>query len=435
MLGSGDNPDKRQDLSIQDAPVCKQGQKLVYGVSKEESVLVKCDLDADPADVSFHWTFSSSSSGKRMDVTKGVSSSYVHSVINFMPHSDDDYGTLLCWGTNSVGIQRKPCAVTIMPAGPPDSVINCSQVNATEEGMFIECIPGILDGGMSPPVFIGEIYDLETRTLRANLTSSSGSPAFVVRGLPGGTAFRVLVYASNGKGWSAPHILMAHTLIPAEKVTAGVQAMTIIRPVLGVLIGVMVALVIAAVVTVLLLRCRKGKRSKSSEKEQLEDKSLTSLKKDHEETLDTEEKEPDIIPAATVFSGYGVSTEKMMPWTTEAARYSAAVPPKENTESLGSHRTASLKKEPGEVTHAELSFPKSATVLPNPGTGILRMTAPCQSAQTPETPTEYARIDFHRTLRPVPEDHALGLTGEEPEDEGGSACETPLMSNRRESTV
>ncbi|XP_064469303.1 neural cell adhesion molecule 1-like isoform X2 [Ornithodoros turicata] len=419
-------------LRVKYAPVCKSEQKLVYGVSKQESVSVRCDLDADPADVSFRWSFNSSSTGKRMDITKGISSSYSHSIVSFMPHTNDDYGTLLCWGTNAVGIQREPCVFTIVPAGPPDSVINCSQINATEDGMSIECTEGHWDGGMSPPIFVAEVYELESGTLYANLSSPSGIPAFVIRNLPGGTTFRVHVYATNPKGRSAPHVVMTHTLRPAEKFT-GVQGMIIIRPVLGVLIGVVIALVIAAVVVAIFLRCKKVKRGKSPEKEHLEDKSLTLLKKDPDESVDMEEKGPDIIPATTIFSGYDVATEKVMSLTAGTDTYTVAAPLKESLESLGSHRTSSPKRDPSEVTYAELTFPKGVTLVPTSGTGTLRRTAPCQSSQMQDSPTEYARIDFHRTLRPVPGN--LGLTGEELEDEGGATCETPLMSNRRESTV
>ncbi|CAN8014761.1 unnamed protein product, partial [Ixodes persulcatus] len=251
-------------LRVKYAPVCKTGQKWVYGVSKQESVSVRCDLDADPSEASFHWVFNSSLTGKRTDVVQGVSSSGSRSVVSYLPKTDDDYGTLLCWGTNSVGIQRDPCAFAIVPAGLPDSVINCSQINATESGMSLECVEGPWDGGMSSPVFVAEVYDLESGSLKSNLSSLPGTPAFVVRGLPGGASFRVLVYATNGKGRSAPFILMAHTLRPAEKFTAGVQGMIVIRPVLGVLIGVVIALVIAAIVVIIFIRCKKHGRSKGN---------------------------------------------------------------------------------------------------------------------------------------------------------------------------
>lgn len=43
--------------------------------------------------------------------------------------------------------------------GPPDAVHNCSQINATEDGMTIECAPGAWDGGLSNPLFTAEVYE------------------------------------------------------------------------------------------------------------------------------------------------------------------------------------------------------------------------------------------------------------------------------------
>lgn len=425
-------------LRVKYAPVCKTGQKWVYGVSKEESVSVRCDLDADPVEASFHWVFNSSTTGKRRDVVHGVSASGARSVLNYEPITDDDYGTLYCWGTNSVGIQRDPCPFTIVPSRPPDGVINCSQINATENGMSLECLEGPWDGGgMSPAVFVAEVYELDSDILRANLSSSTGRASFLVRGLPGGTSFRVLVYATNGKGRSASFSLIAHTLKPAEKFTAGAQGMIVIRPFLGVLIGIVIALVIAAIVVIIIIRCKRLGRPKCTEKERLEDKSLTLLKKDPDESVDLEEKGPDIIPATTVFAGYDAAREKMIVLSSGMDSYSSSVPVKGCLDNFGNHRTGSPKKDGSEVTYAELSFPKAAgmAVVPVTGGGTLRRTALHSPLppQLPDPPTEYARIDFHRTLRPVPGN--LGLTGDELEDEGGSTCETPLMASRRESTV
>ena len=39
--------------------------------------------------------------------------------------SDLDYGTLLCWATNPVGKQLRPCTYTVFPAGKPDTVAQC----------------------------------------------------------------------------------------------------------------------------------------------------------------------------------------------------------------------------------------------------------------------------------------------------------------------
>lgn len=54
---------------IPDAPVCTATTVLIAGASLEESISVPCRIIADPSDVTFEWTFSSS--GERFEVPHG----------------------------------------------------------------------------------------------------------------------------------------------------------------------------------------------------------------------------------------------------------------------------------------------------------------------------------------------------------------------------
>ena len=40
-----------------DSPRCRAGQKQIYGAAKFEEVLVRCQVEASPADVTFRWSF------------------------------------------------------------------------------------------------------------------------------------------------------------------------------------------------------------------------------------------------------------------------------------------------------------------------------------------------------------------------------------------
>lgn len=42
---------------------------------------------------------------------------FVSSVVTYTPVTELDYGTLLCWATNSIGSQRVPCVYHIIAAG------------------------------------------------------------------------------------------------------------------------------------------------------------------------------------------------------------------------------------------------------------------------------------------------------------------------------
>lgn len=35
----------------------------------------------------------------------------------YTPKGERDYGTLACWGTNSIGKQMEPCLFQVVPAG------------------------------------------------------------------------------------------------------------------------------------------------------------------------------------------------------------------------------------------------------------------------------------------------------------------------------
>ena len=37
--------------------------------------------------------------------------------VMFSPHHELDYGTILCWAENELGVQEEPCTFHIIPAG------------------------------------------------------------------------------------------------------------------------------------------------------------------------------------------------------------------------------------------------------------------------------------------------------------------------------
>lgn len=52
-----------------DSPVCAESTVSVVGASLDESISVPCRVNADPPDVEFEWSFSSS--GERYEVPHG----------------------------------------------------------------------------------------------------------------------------------------------------------------------------------------------------------------------------------------------------------------------------------------------------------------------------------------------------------------------------
>lgn len=55
--------------SIPDSPVCASSSLTVVGASLDESISVPCRVNADPPDVEFEWSFSTS--GERFEVPHG----------------------------------------------------------------------------------------------------------------------------------------------------------------------------------------------------------------------------------------------------------------------------------------------------------------------------------------------------------------------------
>uniref|UniRef100_A0A1B0DND5 Uncharacterized protein n=1 Tax=Phlebotomus papatasi TaxID=29031 RepID=A0A1B0DND5_PHLPP len=119
------------------SPVCSASNVGIVGASLEESVTIPCRVSADPAIVDFEWTFSSS--GERFEVPPGHyvtmqdtqsighgDSSHTEmdvqnsietvSELVYTPKNERDYGTLACWGKNSIGKQADPCIFQVVPA-------------------------------------------------------------------------------------------------------------------------------------------------------------------------------------------------------------------------------------------------------------------------------------------------------------------------------
>ncbi|XP_037797703.1 protein turtle homolog B-like [Penaeus monodon] len=182
-------------LRVKYSPVCRNEQMTYHGAARYEQVNIPCELDAFPEPHSFRWTFNNSGESVEIPQTK-IHRLGSRSTVSYTPNTELDYGTLLCWGTNSVGLQRHPCVFHVFPAGRPDPVHNCSGFNLSETVVNVRCVAGF-DGGL-PQTFVLELYEPHTNILVANATSMV--PRFVVGGLQHGMTFTAVVYSSNGKG-------------------------------------------------------------------------------------------------------------------------------------------------------------------------------------------------------------------------------------------
>ncbi|KAG8182360.1 hypothetical protein JTE90_010125 [Oedothorax gibbosus] len=307
MAGNSEGPSVSEylHLLVQYSPVCKQADPKVYGVARTENVNVTCEVEADPPDVNFRWSLNNTL--ETVNLQKWWSEGS-RSVLSYTPRTLAGYGLLLCWGSNAIGGQREPCVAKIIPAGAPESPKECSVTNQSSHSLSVECDPGY-DGGL-PQTFHLELYNSVVEHLAANLTKTD-TPAFKVHTLPPGTAFVLVLYASNGKGKSNSVALMASTLPPPERRTE--EDMTSFSPLLGILIGVVAVLVIVTIVIIIIIRFQSSRgRSKDSAVQDESTRCETPLKKELEDSQE-DRKGPDIIPFANETEVYftGGATEQM----------------------------------------------------------------------------------------------------------------------------
>ncbi|XP_052133369.1 uncharacterized protein LOC113217719 [Frankliniella occidentalis] len=226
--------------SVFDAPVCRSAVPVVVGASLDETVRVHCAVDADPKDVRFTWRLTNNADTFEVSPQKTGPHNATTSELRYQPESDKDYGTLTCWGRNSVGGQSDPCVFRVIPAMRPSPVHNCTLRSAAASNgsslqllapvpasgtsnalgghqgggldtpppgsgvLDVECMAGP-DGGLQQTFHL-EAY--ESRTMRLRYNVSAPEPAFRLdpgQLLPARTpTLHLVLYASNAKGRSQP---------------------------------------------------------------------------------------------------------------------------------------------------------------------------------------------------------------------------------------
>ncbi|XP_076325075.1 protein turtle homolog A-like [Tachypleus tridentatus] len=397
----GDAESEEITLRVHYAPVCKPGQKIVYGVGRKESVMIRCEVLADPTDVTFHWTLNNTFESLEL---RSYTTNKTVSEATYKPRTRYGYGILSCWAKNAIGTQIDRCNFSVIPAGSPDPVRNCDVTNRTITDIEVECEAGY-NGGLKQ-FFHLEVFNSPLEKLQTNMTKQD-FPVFNINDLPPGTNFILAIYASNSKGKSHSVSLTATTLSAPEKRTAKLERPAI-SPVLGILIGIVGALVLLAVLIVIIMRFRTQEQKKSPAVQDVMDKSQTPFQKDMDEVLDPDTREPDVIPSLAIefhernggigrTSGASNIAHNGKGRPLNASELQSAV--------LGTS-SAILPMDNQEITYAELFMPTSHT------SAVIRRT---------DRPTEYAQIDFFKQARP------LVLQPEHEEDDSHITAETPLM--------
>ena len=206
-------------LDVKYLPVCVPEGVKVYGVAKEENVRIRCQVAANPSNLTFRWTFNNSAEIKDVDKNKFTTNNTI-SLFSYKPERELDYGTLMCWSRNDIGEQQKPCVFHIIAAGRPDPAKNCTTSNINSSAFEIFCLPGF-NGGL-PQNFTVEVIENETLD-NVVFRSDSPTPNFSVTGLKDSTDYRVYVVPVNMKGSGQPQSpqgTFVRTLTAPQPITA-----------------------------------------------------------------------------------------------------------------------------------------------------------------------------------------------------------------------
>ncbi|XP_064474767.1 hemicentin-1-like isoform X2 [Ornithodoros turicata] len=210
----GEAHSNRLRLRVLHAPVCRIGRRqLTQSAAKHETIAVSCEVDADPANVTFSWTFHQAHRNYEMapaNMSATAGGDPLRSVLMYSPKTDADYGTLYCLARNSIGDSLQPCIFQITPVGPPVSPFNCTVEEVTSDGLHVICqrsVPG-------QQTFLLELHDGQSTPIVTNFTS--GHPSFRVHSLRPGTRYRMALYGINANGRSEPVEMTVYTL-PLER--------------------------------------------------------------------------------------------------------------------------------------------------------------------------------------------------------------------------
>ncbi|KAG8192242.1 hypothetical protein JTE90_014100 [Oedothorax gibbosus] len=373
-------------LKVKYAPVCRHPNVAVHGVARYEAVNVSCEVEADPPDVSFKWSLNNTV--ENIDIPSQVFEGTTSTVV-YTPRTMLGYGALLCWAHNSIGHQKDPCIIRIIPAGPPESVKSCTVTNQSVSFLMVECEQGY-DGGMRQSFHL-EVYNSAVEHLQANVTMQD-TPVFQVGNLPSATSFILVLYASNAKGRSNSVALMTNTLMPAErrmeeeKANVPKEDISNFSPLLAILIGIVAVLVIVAIAIIIVMRKQNRDPEKRPPNQGNVIKCDINLKKDADDMPDSTVESPDVIPNTNESQVYIADTGELMEKDeTTYEFFKTKDYPYDCITAVRSQKYAPRGAE--EITYAELSHKESQQKA-----SVHRM----------QPPTEYAELDFQRRMYPWP---------------------------------
>uniref|UniRef100_A0A2P2I6E6 Protein turtle homolog A-like n=1 Tax=Hirondellea gigas TaxID=1518452 RepID=A0A2P2I6E6_9CRUS len=263
-------------IRVKFAPICSLNQTIEYGSGIGEETFINCTVDSHASPLTFRWAMNRSS--EIVDISQSLhTSSGTQSVLRYTPRNEQDFGSLLCWAANDVGLTENPCKIRVVYAGKPEPVNNCKVENTLEmptSMVDIACTAG-WDGGLNQ-TFTLEIRAAKHKHSRSLATvQHSAMPLFHVKGLKDGEEYMFIITAVNARSVSAPVTLsytapgmLASSLAVEEESLSGYWLLIV-----AIICGFGFIVVILAVVAFILMssKCSSSKRNEKSVNQSLYD--------------------------------------------------------------------------------------------------------------------------------------------------------------------
>lgn len=248
------------ELPVLYSPRCRHSQKTIHHLSGEIS-RVACHLDARPTNVHFKWDMGVVGSNKTRSPLTEFTTSGLISILQFSTEASQSV-TLRCWGSNSIGLQKKPCVFLLQLAEIPSRPTACLVTNRSEDSMQLSCDQKNT-GQLHVKFKLLVKSALDSEILRVLVNST---PTFLVDDLPSDTELVLEVTAVNARGASQPYRLRASTptLIPDRTAFSRHGSARLFAEALASILGTvaLVGLLVALLIQVPV--CRRSRRSQQT---------------------------------------------------------------------------------------------------------------------------------------------------------------------------
>ena len=129
---------------------------------------LKCQVESHPVPTNWWWILNNTHQLDKLSY-KMFSKNLTVSVLRYTPLTDQDYGILNCWATNSQGRMKEPCTYDIAPSSSPSHPLQCGLQNQTGSSLLVLC-SGFLERNH---LFHLEVRDKSSRELVQKLISAT----------------------------------------------------------------------------------------------------------------------------------------------------------------------------------------------------------------------------------------------------------------------